>query len=235
MRFKNLQFGTEPVVLHANGGVGMPVLERALAKLLREPARPRRRGAAVTVLTYNNSGADTPVERSLRHLGVPVRVLGRGIPASRWRNPAKIALTLKELDAVRTPFVMTVDSFDAVVLEDPSVAVERFERGFDCELLYSAEKKSYPDDPALTRFEKALPEARGTPFKFLNAGAMIGRTGYLKKALARLTREIDVMEFASEQLLIRWLYQRRYPEIKIDARCRIFQTLCRCSARDFSF
>lgn len=229
MLLTNPLFDTHPVVVHCGGYLypvhefnWKPIKEAFLA------SPPQSIGAVedLTIITFNNGhDAMGVVEQSLDHLGVPYRVLGAGV--SEWNNAVhKPRLTLEALEDIDTELVMAVDSRDGLVVGDPGLAVQRFRRDFDCEMLISADRFSYPLISEFKAYEDSLPGAADSEFRYLVAGAWLGRREFLREFFAAAAARDPLPEAPrSEQGILRALFQDYYPRVLLDYRCEIFQNV----------
>ena len=161
-------------------------------------------------------------ESSLCRMGLNCQVLGSGV--SRWRNsldkPRSIAAALSKIS---TPYVLYADSRDAILVRPPAEVLERFTRDFSCDLLFGGDRMSYPPDPILTSYENSLPKARASEFRYLNAGAWIGKTAYACEFFqSLLALPLSTMAPDSEQAIIRRQIQSYPGSIEIDYFCRMF-------------
>jgi len=179
----------------------------------------------LTILTWNNRTTPGLLERSLEHLGVPFVVMGRGI--EDWRNSRdKPRLTVEALASIDTPYVAGIDSFDAIVVDDPSQLVARFENDFDADLVFNGGKVNWPNVASFRKFEESLPGAAESEFRYLNGGAWIGRTEFCRRFFAEACETPPhPLHEESEQGVLKQLLSRHVPSVQIDTRCRMFQTL----------
>lgn len=223
----NLIFDTRPIVVHAHGRhsykpLWPPIRERFFAS----PAR--RIGALpnLTILTWNNGHqAMGLLEKSLDHLGVPYLVLGQGI--ENWINSRnKPPLTLEATRNITTKYVMGVDSRDAIFVDDPQLLVDRFEKDFDCELVFSADRINWPNCSSFREFEDALPGAQESEFKYLNSGAWIGKTDFCREFFAAAVETQPVKEAPeADQGILKQLLPAYHPKVQLDYRCALFQNI----------
>ena len=231
------------IVFHNNGETVLPYFNKgpSYAKIIEEHlfgdvekqfCKPPNLDI---VLCHNYSEAPL-AERCLNHYGIRgFHVLGQHI--SKFRQFHKVPLVLEFLKTKSAAeYVLYLDAKDVLVCGDPTILLERFVWEFSCDILFNAEKGSYPssifglstsDTPkvsAIEHFEKAT--YRG-PFLHLNSGCYIGRRG----ALIELLEEAMAMEGYLEsfpnddQGIFRELHRKYYPRVQIDHACRIFQSL----------
>lgn len=220
----NLQYNTEPLVVHAPG----PLRHKPHWREIKDAffsSPPARIGAVedLTIVTWNNGNEAMGIlEKSLDHLGVPYVVKGAGV--REWVNSRdKPLLSYEAACEARTKYVMGVDSRDAIVLGDPHRIVERFEREFSCEMVFGADKMNWPNVARFKSFEESLPGARASDFKYLNGGMWIGRTEFCREFFAAAVRTRTVPEAPdSEQGILKQLFQDFYPRVQLDYRCQMF-------------
>lgn len=226
IRLTNRLFGTHPAVAHCPGPPHRSwdfFLEAALAM-------PPRAGRCddLTILTWNSGkrrGKPLGVlEKSLERQGVEAVVLGREI--AEWRNIRKLRLTAEALEHVSTPYVMGIDSSDAVLIDEPALLVERFREHFTCDLLFNATgSRCWPELPEFVRFESSLPMAAAAQGRhWLNSGVWIGTTPFCRRYFAALADEAPVEGFPhSDQAVIKRTWPDWYPQVQLDYLCVLFQ------------
>jgi hypothetical protein len=219
MKIHNTMYDTTPVVVHNPGNRAVEKWHEVTGKLFSSPRRIIGEIEDTTIITWNNKELGY-LERSLSRLGVPYRVLGRD--RTKWMNRMKIDLTLKALDGIDTKYVIGVDSCDAVFVDDPHIAIERFARK-GCKMIFNGTPSSWPDLPDM-EFEPP-----GDFYQFLNAGAWIAEARFAKTFWERcLTIEFprfdDRFLNGSEQKYVR-AAAKHDPQIGIDSKCEIFQLL----------
>ena len=223
----NRLFGTRPVLVHAHGAlVHKPAWPKIRTALFALPPRALGPVAHLTLLTCNNGHEAMGLfERSAARLGVPCLVRGQGV--APWVNsrdkPRILRDALREID---TEFVLYADSRDAVLLGDPAVARDRFAGMDGCDLLFGGDRINWPALDRFRRYERGLPGARETEFRYLNAGAWIGRTAYCREVFARACETPPVEEAPdSEQGILKAMLPDLYPRARLDHRCEIFQNI----------
>jgi len=224
--FRNTLFGTEPVVIHGQGDeIIHPFWREVRESFFATP--PRHIGASkdYSIITWNSRAEPGLLERSLDHLGIPYIAKGRGI--ADWTNSRdKPRLTLEALGEIETPYVIGIDSFDAIVVDDPALLIPRFENDFDADLVFNGGKINWPNVADFKRFEDALPGAAESDFRYLNGGAWIGRLDSCREFFAEACRTAPhPLHTDSEQGILKQLLPRYVPRVQVDYRCRMFQTL----------
>ncbi len=223
---RNLLFDTWPVVVHAHGShAHKPQWPPIRQALFGSPSPTWTTPPELTLLTCNNGHPAMGLwEESLQRAGLQCQVLGQGIDP--WVNSRhKPQLLARAASEARTPYLLYADSRDAVLIDDPARALERF-LAFDCELVMGADMMSWPALPTFRRFEQGLPGARQSEFRYLNGGTWIGRRETVLELFTAACEIDPVPEAAdSEQGLLRQLLPRFHPRIQLDYRCQIFQNV----------
>jgi hypothetical protein len=233
VRIKNTITGSYPVIFHAQGNESdlrdRPEVMGTFFKLL-EISKRKCRADNLTIVTCNSSLKKGLFEKSLDLLGLDYVVLGRG---GDWRgNANKLKLLLDAVDYIRTDYVLFGDSGDVILFDSPDKILSYFLSLKDCDMLFMAETNHFPDVEAIkTReFEESVAKS---PWHYLNSGVWIARKERLKELLreaASVHREVqntarDEYVRTSDQAVYKLLYQRRYPKIRIDDRCEVFQSV----------
>jgi hypothetical protein len=227
MRLVNKQFGTNPLVVHAQGfHADKPHWPPIRDAFFAQPPRQLGPAEGLAIITFNNGHqAMGLLERGLEHLGVPCHVLGRGIDP--WLNSRdKPRLVLQALDELDGELILGLDSRDVLVLDDPRLIVRRFLGEFDCDLLFSADRMSWPAIMAFKRYEDSLPGADRSDFRYLNGGAWIGRREMVRQFFAAAVETAPLPQAPeSEQGILKQLLPRFHPRVQLDYQCRIFQNI----------
>ena len=110
--------------------------------------------------------------------------------------------------------VIFADGYDVLFLDDANTIIERF-RGFECDILFAAERQCWPD----ATMKDYFPQSE-TPYRFLNSGLYAGEVRHLKRFF-----NVHVKNDEDDQL---WCQNRflEYPEdlsIALDYEGYIFQ------------
>jgi len=224
--FHNSKFRTDPIVLHGQGDdITKPFWGEVRDAFFATPRREIGAAANLTIITWNSRDEPGLLERSLDHIGVPCVVMGRGI--GDWTNSRdKPRLTVEALEAIDTPYVAGIDAFDAIVVDNPSKLLTRFEEHFDTDLVFNGGKVNWPNVAAFRKYEESLPGASESEFRYLNGGAWIGRTDFCRAFFAEACEtEPHPLHPESEQGLLKQMLPRHVPHVQIDYRCRMFQTM----------
>lgn len=203
----------------------------------------------VTVATSLDGSPEKPggfarLERSCRRNGLPLTVLGSGVP---WTGSSlKLRLLRDRLDDLpEDRIVLFVDAYDSLLLPSRRRIVEKFLE-FEKPIVVSAEKGCWPDPELAERYPRAAPlrRARGqplraalrpeppspSPFRYLNSGGFMGYAGALRDAL----REMVFPEWDRDQRLLTRYFLGHPGGIALDYGADIFQTLFEVPADAFS-
>ncbi len=259
-QIKSLTTQTTPTVIHAPGFThykskkdvyayekGNPLWPAILSVWRTSQLSPASTDIydKLTIITWNNREQKGILEESLEKLELPYMVLGRR--QKKWSNNLKFKLAHEVLGDIKTPFVLVVDCFDAILVREPSRALSIFQT-WNCDMLFNGEMNFYPSLPEKggkdkyitgewANFQKNVAKSK---WAYLNAGAYIARTPFfieyitkgLKKDIWSLIKNGDLPEeiypghhqktHESEQILSHWLFQDYYPRIQIDYYNKIF-------------
>ncbi len=230
MRVTNLMTGTNPCVIHRNGNPPewQTQWQQAVARFFEEEREPSEPAPELTVLTWNSRPTQSVLERCLDRWGASYLTLGKDLP--KWRPDMKVYLNAEALMRVESEYVMALDADDVLVISPLRRLVDEF-RSFDCDIVFSGEKNSYPEVPYLAEFERSIAESA---YCHLNSGAWIGKTEACRRFFQDCLREHhhDLVAahpaphvLRDDQGLTRKTFRRYHPAAKIDYRCRLFQSL----------
>ena len=221
----NRQFGTRPIVVHAHGVLRhQPAWPRIREAVFAAPERRLGPLPGLTLVTCNNGHPAMGLfERSASRLGLDVLVCGHGIDP--WVNSRdKPRVLSAALETIETELVLYADSRDAVLLDDPRIAVDLLPG--DCDLLLGGDRINWPALPRFRDFERALTGAGQSDFRYLNGGAWIGRTAFCREFFAEAAMILPLPEADdSEQGILKTLFPKFYPRMRLDYRCEIFQNI----------
>ena len=217
-------FGTRPAIVHAQGRRWLkphwaPIRDAFFQSGCSRHATP----ATLTILTCNNGHAALGrFEKSVAHLGLDCLVVGQGVVP--WVNSRDKPRVLADAaQRIATEYVLYADSRDAILIQPPAVVLQRFREKFSCDLLFGGDRLSYPPDPEMKRHEDRRAGNEISEFRYLNAGAWIGRTRFAAEFFAAASRcEPWPGAPDSEQGILRRLLPRYGHRIGIDYRCEIF-------------
>lgn len=230
--FRNAFFNTRPCVLHNPSENDLwDVIVNMFFQTCRKKIKLRD---DLSIVTWNNKLEISLIERSLDHLGLSCKVLGKGV--NPWNNTLKIKLIRDFLPRVNTKFVMGIDAFDVIVMRDPGEAVNLL--GFyGADMVFNATCGIACSSKRLVDF--CDEEFAGYPMRHLNAGAWVARTDFCREFF----NEVDGITYddiqkedystgsplgsfsKSEQLRIKLVFENFYPKVTIDYCCKVFQIL----------
>ncbi len=202
--------------------------------------------ADLSIVTLHNRPYKTLFEQSLDYVGVNDYVVLHPAPGQRWRNTLKITCLLDYVrsGACRSEYLLYFDADDAVLRGSPAVAIDAL-KAADCEMLVSSTPHGrYHGMPDVKLKTSALaPPDIGAKQRapiHLNAGVFISRTAFLLEYLDDAKRYVsdddmpikalhqtsddDLLRLlpdfplgvGSDQTIMRYLFFRYYPRIKID-------------------
>lgn len=215
MTIKNIKTNTQPLIAHAQGVEHFSERWRKLCSSDLATSVPKD----VTIVTFAKGTRRFELVRQLQESGVPFINAADGT-VNYWVNKFKIKYLLDVIDNIKTEYILCLDAIDVILSSDLSDLIKRFEK-LDADIVYNATVVDYP-------MLKIQEETDG-PFKYLNAGAFIGRTQSIKefyKFILDTTYDMSINS-RSEQLRVR-LAREQYEKkdrIKVDTDCTIFQTL----------
>ena len=224
---KNLTFNTFPTVIHAQGPhdnkpYWQPIRDAFFALPKKNILLPKD----LTILTWNNGHSAMGVfEKSMAHLGIPCLVLGEGI--ENWENSKhKPSLTFEALKNIQTEYVMGVDSRDAILIDDPSILLNKFLSLFDCELVFSADLMNWPNIPEFKKFEDKCAKDFHSDYKYLNSGAFIGKRDFCLEFF-KVASETPPSPKApkADQGIFKRVFMEFYPKVQLDYHCHLFQNI----------
>jgi hypothetical protein len=223
----NMQFDSRPIVIHAHGGhqhkpQWQSIRDRFFASQVCSVGELNR----LTILTCNNGHPGMGLlEKSLDHWGVTYQIAGRGIKS--WTNSIHKPSSLSEaMRTIETEYTLYADSRDSIVVDDPNLAVERFESQFNCNLLFGADRLNWPPLKEFKQFEDSVAPPRAKDFRYLNGGMWIGRTVFCRQFFHQATKTEPLEESPeSEQGILKQLFQRYHPQVSLDYECAIFQNI----------
>lgn len=230
MQVTNLITGGTPSVLHRNGDPAAWRMRwpQLVAEFFADSQQPSGASVDLTVLTWNNRPTKTLLERCLDRWGVSYLVLGEDLP--KWRPDMKVYLNAEALARVQTEYVLALDADDVLVVSPLRDVVASFQ-AFECDIVFSGEKNSYPEVAYLEEFERSIAESS---YCHLNSGAWIGRTSaclrFFRDCLDEhrhdlLADQPSLHVLRDDQGVTRKTFRRYHPATKLDYHCRVFQSL----------
>lgn len=206
---RNTYYNSEPLIFHC------PFVEDRFGRepllwkqLLAEQIQECKLPDDLTIFTWNSKPATSVLELQLNALGLPYTVLGKNVQV--WRNCYKPKLLLDSLP--NTKYVLALDAYDVVLVRSLETIVERFEQ-YNCKVLFNAQDRPWPPESPL--FEDV-------PFGYLNSGAFIGETEYLRELFIEYQHIKPITHRNSDQGIINQQMIGN-PDTKLDYRCSVFQ------------
>ncbi len=238
---RNTLWQTEPVIAHCNGigaaGTGVWIFSklRELCKRKHLPATCSSEGIAV--ITYSTKKEQTALEECCGLLGVPLRTIRAEKPFSPG-TPEKLEISiqyLKEHIHELPDLVLFLDAFDCWIVDDlQRIRHHYFEREESgVRAIFGGEWQSYPSCSLSANLERVVYVKSDHPY--LNAGTWVARKEYALDLLFRARKYLDLFlpfhgnACNTDQFGHRMCFLERWPQVEIDARSRIFQTLYRPS------
>lgn len=229
----NRTYRSHPGVVHAPGKLHeSPWWEPVKAAVFGSTATLTS-PPSLGIVTWNSGAPDAILsvrghtlgwfERSVAHVGLEATVLGGDI-GSAWTNRHKLDLTIDFLSHTTHRYVLGADSSDALLVGDPHAMLERYLR-LDVPMLFNAEKNFWPPELAdLREFEDRIGRR---PFRYLNAGAWLGRREACLEAfrVAKRWAERLAERPTSEQICWKHVYHELHPMVAVDDGCAVFQNL----------
>jgi hypothetical protein len=177
----------------------------------------------VTIITFVHGNPSFVLDEQLRKAGIGfVELVSHYGHKGHWQNHWKIKYTYRFLQEVTTPYVLSLDAIDVLATADLTGLVDRFLK-MDCDILFGATTRPHPAD--MRDLETEL-----TPWKYLNAGTILGKTEALKDFFGdcdALADELNETHYNNEQRIIKTI-RRNYPNAKCDVQCELFQTVGGC-------
>ena len=237
--------GEQPFV-HSPQFLALPV--PLALRLICGPVRGRLRCPTnVTIVLAHDFLRPPLTEMSLRYVGIDDYVVVRPPGGRGFRNTDKLRALVAWLGsgACLTEYVLYLDSSDVFTRNDPATAVRLLEQS-ECDLLFSGEQESYVYEcmPDVRAWTDGVADARELPRRYLNAGVFVGRRGFLREVLETALGyaahgELSHRELVgairagvlrdrlpdfprgcgSDQAILRWLYPRFFPRMKVDHVC----------------
>jgi len=179
----------------------------------------------LTIVTYSNRDEPVLIERCLRHLGIDhYTVVGEGVTAWSWLHKVSLAHELMASGGAPTEYILCLDGDDVLLLGDPAEVLARW-RELGTRLLFCGTRGDQPSSPESWAFENSVYD--DPLHRHLNAGGFVGETAYAQACLEEILAGAkepwthSTLGF-DDQLAWRHLHRHRFPEIKVDASCRVF-------------
>lgn len=238
---------TKPPIVHSPGTKNKDYNQTNpcwnLAKCISKRAKSKI-PSKTTIILCNNV-TDSVTENCLELMGIPYVALGKNVKT--WNNILKVELVLNYIEKYRPSQVLYMDSVDVVVVGEMEKCDDIL-KDKNCKMLFSSETSFYPKCSSLESIENFEKEKSPNEYFALNAGCWIGNTDFLieilKEALhmdmdyhkKKNSKELEEYRITkSDQFRWHILYEKYYPEIKLDHFCEIFQSLYLHDHSNFHF
>lgn len=216
---RNLLYDTHPIIHHCPLDVPGFLWNR-LVRMKGHCPESLDKPDDLTIITFNNTGHPMLLENRLLASATDYVLLGANV--ENWRNPLKIDLLVEFLPSVSTPYVLVLDAIDVVITSKLSNLIERFGK-FNCKMLFNSSSAIYPWEPTYSSEEKRICRSI---FCHLNSGCFIAETDYclqIYSEASKFSDEVTTEFHYSDQIKLKAMYLKYYPDIKIDYRSDIFQ------------
>lgn len=192
--------GVCPSIIHANGVIKTRLwdfisdqffLTTGQFNPVCDHAQQQEWTKHLTVTTWNTGERVGAFERSCKALGIAAFVMQKPVkvttPNTRITYPVKINGTVEILPQVKTKYVMMVDSFDAIILDNPARILDAYQHNHEPgKIVFGAEKGHFPSAAPTKEWEYKKTTKKRC---FLNAGFCIGETKHVL-ALYEKAKEI---------------------------------------------
>ena len=164
---------------------------------------------------------DTATEQGFISKNLGSNVTWRGTDMSGPGGGHKINLVRDHLDTLNpNDVVLFTDAYDVFFIRSLEEITKRY-LSMSTEIVFSAESTCWPDESMTTLHPKALYDSK---YKFLNAGAYIGRVASLKEFFAERVDDEDDDQLYMQRVWTNNLKSKRPLSITLDYEQYIFQT-----------
>jgi len=250
--------GMWPCIFHGNGLSKDSDLFNKMkdieSKISYQEKDPREH--SITILTWSIPEERTLLQDNFKRMGIEDSITI--MPISKPFNwLSKIKLLHEYMPYVKTKYVMALDATDVMISTDNrgelwQNLINVFE-DMNCSMLWNAEKNSWPSTTSHNVLKNELSLMRGfeeklylshldSQYCYLNSGAFIGHTEYVKGFYQRLWdltepyygRGEDEGMFGGDQGFVRMIQSTEFPKMVIDYECRIFQTFNRINEEEIN-
>jgi len=172
----------------------------------------------VTIATHHNHHLERLLI-SAKKFNINLELLGQGVEYVSHNDKTKILLQyLEDLD--ENEIVLYTDGYDSVFLS----GLEYMEKEYikmNHPFVMGSEQNFNCDAPALAKLRFYLNYPKGKkPYRFLNAGGWIGRSGYVKKMLKLVQKEGE-----NDQNMLNQYITKNHGSIKLDHDQKIFSCM----------
>jgi len=174
----------------------------------------------LTIFMVTNLVEKGSAARSLDYFNLKYKIEGKNIV--KYTPFEKYKKLIDFIPTVKTKYMMLFDTDDVFIVDGLGSLVNNFEKEMDCKMLFNAECWNYPKvDQEQTRFEEEV-VLFNTPFKYLNSGVWISNVEFLKDKYEEL---LSLSSYNDDQAIFKRFYKMFYPKVKIDYKCKYFQSL----------
>ena len=137
----------------------------------------------------------------------------------RWDNLYKIDIILEYARKSQEEFILFMDGADAIITDDPQLLIDRFLLFPGAEIVYNAEKGSWPKRPDAENFEKQHYQGG---FPYLNSGVFIGRRLAVIRFYEECKALLEEAFYLDDQDVIRRHHQAWFPKVQMDSEGLMF-------------
>lgn len=221
MIFQNILYNTFPKIIHSPSPFDYSKKWLLIQNHVLKLNHNYKWEENLTVFTFNNTKNKGLLQSNLDNFNLPYNTLGENI--QDWSNRLKISLINNYLSTVKTDYVIGLDCFDILLISNPKNIIELFKKN-KCNLLFNATTVNYPDIKEYEFIESNI--CKNAPFKYLNAGAFIGETKFCQHFYSQVLNYKNnfTEKFSfSEQVIVKPIYHKLHPQVKIDSNCELFQ------------
>ncbi|MBP1709408.1 MAG: hypothetical protein H6Q46_392 [Deltaproteobacteria bacterium] len=198
----------------------------------------------LTILLTHNYDYLTKMELCLRYVGIDNYIVLRPQVKGPWRHTIKLEMIYNYLKSgtCKTDYILYCDSDDAILRDDPGKAIRYLEEE-NCDLLISSTKftgRGYQYLPKAKEWADNIAKEQGYPGRYLNFGVFVGQKDFLLEVLEialaysqdyyNQAKHVPFDDFdgpsewhsafpegcSIDQIILRYLYPRFYPRMKID-------------------
>lgn len=203
----------------------------------------------LTIVLTHNYQQEPILEKSLRYVGINNYVV-LSPEDGRWPSNTQKWILLKHyIDRGNCPtdYILYIDSDDAVLVGDPSKAVEYLHEE-KCDLLFSSSHGTlhFQYLPETKRWAEQLARDNGRKGLYLNTGVFVGKTEFIQEILKEVTEYVTEHDLStkareelhrksilaetlpefpkgggSDQMILRYLHPQYHPRIKVDFQRRL--------------
>lgn len=217
----NSRFNTAPVIIHNPGG--NIFFKDIINSLFSVEIKKVVNNDKVSFITWNNKKEKGILEKSLDLFGINYSVLGKNV--EHWKNLIKVDLTLDFLKECKTEYVVGVDSFDAVFVDNPNFVLEKyFENYREHDMVFNSSLFDFQQSKEFfDMWEKLNYKYRQ---RFVNAGVWIGKTKFCLEFFDSIKKSYGENPVSdSEQFYLRPKFKEYHPRCVTDDTCIMFQNL----------